>query len=106
MEFTPLEDMMEEVQFNTTAVCEYVGDIERVIRVIKEHWCAITSELHYKNCMSDQVIVHLLNFAVLGLNALPAGNGISSVYSPACHRAEVGLQKTLPCLLGFLWGSQ
>ncbi len=82
MEFEKLKNHMESVIVNTTAAREHVGDIERYIRVIKEQGRSITSQLPYKKCMPDQIVIHLIKFLVMWLNALPHPSGISQVLSP------------------------
>jgi hypothetical protein len=64
MEFKQLVDRMEEVNINTTAAREHVGDIERKIREIKERTRGTVSELPFKHCMPDQAIIHLVYFIV------------------------------------------
>ncbi len=82
MEFEKLKNQMESVIVNTTAAREHVGDIERYIRVIKERGRSVTSQLPYKKCMPDQIVIHLIKFVVMWLNALPHPSGISQVLSP------------------------
>jgi hypothetical protein len=69
------------VTLNTTATIEHVPEIERQIRVIKERARAIRSTLPFKR-MPNRMIVELINFVVLWLNAFPPSSGISKTYSP------------------------
>ena len=78
MEFKKLEDNCTEVLVNTTAAREYVGDIERCIRTIKDRCRSVVSELPYKQCMPDIFIVYLLKFIVLWMNAFPSSSGVST----------------------------
>eukprot|EP00804_Cyclotella_cryptica_P031175 CCRYP_011748-RA/>CCRYP_011748-RA protein AED:0.26 eAED:0.26 QI:0/0/0/1/0/0/5/0/530 len=66
MEFKPLEDLSQDVPVNTTAAREHVGDIERALR----------------HCMPNILIVFLLRFVVLWLNAFPSDHGASTEFSP------------------------
>ncbi len=69
------------VEINTTAACKHVGEIERFICTIKEHSHALMSDLPY-NILPRQITIHLVYFAVLWLNSLPAAAGVSEKYSP------------------------
>jgi hypothetical protein len=69
------------VEINTTAACEHVGEIKRFIRTIKERSPALVSDLPYTP-LPCQVVIHLVYFAVLWLNSLPAAAGVSDKYSP------------------------
>jgi hypothetical protein len=82
MEFDKMVNDMDEVIINTTAAREHVGDIERCIRTIKERARSVTSELPYKKCMPNQIIIHLLKFVTMWINALPSRSGVSTVLSP------------------------
>jgi hypothetical protein len=75
------KDTCNMVEINTTAVREHVGEIKRFIRTIKEHSRALMSDLPY-NILPRQVTIHLVYFAVLLLNSLPAAAGVSKKYSP------------------------
>jgi hypothetical protein len=82
MEFEPLVNCIDEVIVNTTAAREHVGDIERVIRVMKERGRCIVSELPYNDSIPDQIMIHLLQFIAFWINAMPSESGVSEVYSP------------------------
>lgn len=82
MDFEKLNDRMTSMEINTTAACEHVGDIERYIRVVKERARSMASQLPYNKCMPDQVVIHLMKFVVMWINAIPHRNGISSTISP------------------------
>ncbi len=69
------------VEINTTVARNYVGEIERFIHTIKEHSHALMSDLPYTT-LPCQVVIHLVYFAVLWLNSLPAAAGVSDKYSP------------------------
>jgi hypothetical protein len=80
-EFDKVEDACEMVEINTTVARKHVGKIERFIRTIKERSRALVSDLPY-TMLPRQVIIHLVYFAVLWLNSLPAAAGVSNKYSP------------------------
>ena len=82
MEFKPLVDMMDDVNINTTAAREHVGDVERCIRLIKDRCRSVIAELPYKDFLPDQFVIHLLYFVTRWLNTIPNDNGISKEYSP------------------------
>ena len=82
MEFEKMVNDMAEVIINTTADREYVGDIERCIQTIKECARSVSSELPYKKCMPNQIVIHLLKFVTMWINALPSGSGVSTTLSP------------------------
>ena len=87
-EFKPLIDVMDDVNVNTTSAREHVGDVERCIRLIKDRCRSVIAELPYKDCMPDQILIHLLYFVVKWLNAFPNDNGVSTEFSPkesTCH---------------------
>ena len=80
-EFDKIEDICDKVEINTTAARKHVGEIKQYIRTIKERSCAIMSDLPY-TILLRQVTIHLIYFAILWLNSLPASTGVSDKYSP------------------------
>jgi hypothetical protein len=80
-EFNKVEDACNMVEINTTAAREHVGKIKCFIRTIKECSRALMSDLP---CMPlpCQVVIHLVYFAVIWLNSLPATARVSDKYSP------------------------
>jgi hypothetical protein len=80
-EFNKVKDACNMVEINTTAAREHVGKIKRFIRTIKEHSRALVLDLPYMP-LPRQVVIHLIYFAVLWLNSLPAAAGVSDKYSP------------------------
>ena len=81
MEFEKLVDRLDHIEVNTTAAREHGSNIERQIRVIKERSRAVVSTLPFSH-LHKQIVIHLVYFAVLWLNAFPAKNGISDKLSP------------------------
>ncbi len=80
-EFDKVEDACDMVEINTTVERKHVGKIKRFIRTIKEPSRALVSDLPYTP-LPRQVVIHLVYFAVLWLNSLPAAAGVSNKYSP------------------------
>ncbi len=80
-EFDKVKDACNMLEINTTVAREHVGKIEHFIRTIKERSRALVSDLPYTP-LPCQVIIHLVYFAVLWLDSLPAAAGVSDKYSP------------------------
>jgi hypothetical protein len=80
-EFDKVKDACKMVEINTTAACKHVGEIKHFICTIKERSRALVSDLPYTT-LPRQVVIHLVYFAVLWLNSLPAPPGVSNKYSP------------------------
>ncbi|KAL7463097.1 hypothetical protein ACHAXS_003477 [Conticribra weissflogii] len=80
-QFENLNGHLSNVVVNTTANAEHVGDIEQCLRVIKERARATLSGLPYQR-MPKQILIELLNFVVLSLNAFPTKSGVSVNLSP------------------------
>ncbi len=81
-EFDKVKEACDMVEINTTAAREHVGEIKRFIRTIKERSRALMSDLPY-NILPCQITIHLVYFAVLWLNSLPAAAGVSENTPPA-----------------------
>ena len=69
------------VEINTTAAQEHVGKTGSYIRLTKERSHALVLDFPYTK-LPCQVVTHLVYFAVLWLNSLPAADGVSNKYSP------------------------
>jgi len=80
-EFDKVENEIGLVEVNTSAAREHVGEIERMIRVIKERARGISATLPY-SYLPRQMVIHLIYFVVLCLNSVPSALGISQVHSP------------------------
>ncbi len=80
-EFEKIRSLLPEVLVNTTSAGEHVGEVERHIRTIKEQTRGIMCTLPYKR-MPNQMVVELVYFCVMWLNAIPSKSGISNDYSP------------------------
>jgi hypothetical protein len=99
-EFEPLWSQIHGTVLNTTAASEHVPDIERQIRVIKERARAIVSTLPFKN-LPSRMIIQLIHFVVLWLNAFPPSSGVSNTYSPRTIMTGTTLDYNKHCRLPF-----
>ncbi len=80
-EFDKVEDANEIVEINTTTASKHVGKIKQYICAAKERSHALLLDLPF-TVLPRQVIIHLVYFAVLWLNSLPAAAGVSKKYPP------------------------
>ena len=80
-EFSKLESSFDLVEINTTAAREHVGEIKRSVHTIKERVRSISTVLPYTT-LPKQLIMHLIYYVVMFLNAMPAKTGISDTISP------------------------
>ena len=70
------------LEVNTTAAREHVAEIERGLCTIQERGRGIVSTLPFTH-LPMQVVIHLVYFVVLWLNAMPhEKEGISDTLSP------------------------
>ena len=76
MEFDKVVPELPGVVVNTSTAREHVREIERQIRVIKEHARATMSVLPYKT-LPNILVVNLINFCVFWLNMTPIKSGFS-----------------------------
>jgi hypothetical protein len=95
-----LRDDIRGVILNTTATSEHVPEIERQIRVVKERARAIWSTLPF-NAIPKRMIVELVTFGVLWLNAFPPSRGVSKTYSPRNIMTGTTLDYSKHCKLPF-----
>lgn len=80
MEFECLEEHLD-VPINVAAAREHVPGVEREIRTIKERGRALLSTSPFKK-FPRRIIIELVYYIVLWLNASPAKSSISNEYSP------------------------
>ena len=101
MEFDKVAPHLEgDVVVNTSAAREHVAEIEREIRTEKERARCVSSTLPFKR-LHKLVVINLVQFATMWLNAFPSKSGISSKYSPReiVHRTKLSWEKH--CQLDF-----
>jgi hypothetical protein len=63
-EFEKVKNHLPMAILNTPAASEHVGEIERCMRVIKEHSRGIICTVPYP-CLPQQMLIHLLHFNVV-----------------------------------------
>ncbi len=80
-EFKKIQDLMPRLECNTTVAKEHVSKAEHTIQTIKERTNGLIGTLPFDN-IPQQMKIELIYFVILWLNAFPAKNGISAVYSP------------------------
>ena len=80
-EFESLKKEIPLVPINITAPNEHVSEVERKIRQIKKRAHGILNTLPYKKLLYKMVI-QLIYFVTLWLNAVPNKNGISQELGP------------------------
>jgi hypothetical protein len=79
-EFEYLRDDIRCVTLNTMVASKHVPDIELHMRVIKDRAMSIISNLLF-DTIPNRVVVDMLNFVVLWLNAFQPLNDVSDIYS-------------------------
>ena len=70
-----------QIKLNTTAAKEHVGTAERAIRTVKERSRAVRHTLPFKR-LPLIMLIEMVYFCVLWLNAFPAKRGVSDAISP------------------------
>jgi hypothetical protein len=91
---------MRGVTLNTTATSKHALEIERQIRVVKERARAVWSTLPLKK-NQNRMIVELVIFLVLWLNAFPPLIGVSKTYRPSTIMTSTTLDYAKHCKLPF-----
>jgi hypothetical protein len=99
-EFAPLKDDLPEINLNSTAADEHVSEIERQTRVIKERSRAIRSTLPFKR-LPASIIIELVNFVTLWLNAFPSSSGVSDTFIPRTIMTGTTLDFAKHCKVPF-----
>ena len=84
MEFEKIKDEFDTVIVNTTGARDHVGEIERLIKFIKERARCVISDLRVAGFkyLHRLIVVHCLYFVTMMINEVPAYGGISEKYSP------------------------
>ena len=77
-----MADALEgDIVVNTAAACEHVGEVEREIRLVKERCRRVITCLLY-TCLHKLIVVNLVYFSALWLNAFVRKSGCSTEFSP------------------------
>ena len=80
--FEKLQNLVPSILvINTTASKEYVPEVERKIRLIKERGRGILNTLPFKK-IPRLMQIELVYHVVLWLNTFPANSGVSKTFSP------------------------
>ena len=79
--FEPLRILLPILAVNNTAAKEHIPEVERRIRLIKEHRRGILNTLPFKK-MPQVILIKLIYHVVLWLNAYPTKSGVSDTLSP------------------------
>ena len=95
-----MQDLMPQITINITAAKEHVSEVKRRIRVIKERARGILTTLPYK-MMPHKMVIHLMYFVMLWLNAFPIKTGISDKFSPRKIIAQQKLNSKAHCQVPF-----
>jgi hypothetical protein len=98
--FESLQDDLTGLLLNTTAASEHVPNIEHQIRVMKERARAIRSNLPFQH-LPSRMIIELINFVTLWLNAFPPSSGISDTFIPKTIVTGTALEYEKHCKLPF-----
>jgi hypothetical protein len=98
--FECLRSDLAGLNLNTTSAREHVPDVERQIRVLKERSRAIRSTLPFKST-PGRMIIELVYYAALWLNAFPPSSGVSYTYSPRTIMTGTTLDFAKHCNLPF-----
>jgi hypothetical protein len=80
-EFEKIKDLMPQLESNTTAAKEHVSKAEHTIQTIKERTRGLIGTLLFDNT-PGLMKIDFIYFIILCLNAFPARNGLSAMYSP------------------------
>ena len=80
-EFSKIRDLLTQYNINKTTANEHVGEVKRWFCIIKERAPGVLGMLPFKK-LPKVLIIHLVHFMTMWLNAWPIKTGISSTISP------------------------
>ena len=81
-EFDKLRQRLaDSIEINVTGKNEHVGEIERLIRQVKERCRCVRADIRFK-ILPNAVIKALVIHVVMWLNAWPSKAGVSEIFSP------------------------
>jgi hypothetical protein len=80
-EFEKLTQHLPSIVANTTAAREHVTEVERRIRLMKERSRGIKNTIPF-TYIPKLMLIEMVNFVVMWLNAFASKSGISEEYSP------------------------
>jgi hypothetical protein len=101
MEFEKVKTELGLVDVNTTAAREHVAEIERGIRLLKERARCVVKSLPFQY-LPKQIVIHLVYFVCMMVNAIPAAEGISQLLSPReiVTQRKIDFRKDCKALFG------
>ncbi|KAL7464039.1 hypothetical protein ACHAXS_004383 [Conticribra weissflogii] len=80
-EFEKVKQLIPEVVVNNTSAGEHMGDVEQHIRTLKERGRGMINTIAFKK-MPVCIMIKLIYFCTMWLNAVPNRSGVSQEYSP------------------------
>ena len=100
MEFGKVQDLLPQVNINIGATNEHVAEVERRIRTAKERCTGIMVTLSFSH-LPQQLIINLVQFATMWLNAFSNRAGVSNGWSlkELIYWHKLDADKSLKCLL-------
>ena len=102
MEFEKIKDDMGLVDVNTTAAREHVAEIERGICLIKEECQSVVKSLLFWY-MHRKIVTFVVYFVTMFVDAVPAAEGISGVFSPCDIVTQQETDSKKDCKAQFGW---
>jgi hypothetical protein len=99
-QFECLRNEVEGVHIDTSSHDRHIGDIERLIRVIKERVRSLRAGLPFRR-LPRRVIIEAVTFVMFWLNSFPARGGVSCIYSPRTIIMGTTVSQRLHCRLPF-----
>ena len=82
MEFDSTKDeLMGKTVVHSSDTKEHVSKIEHCIHTVKERCRAMESDLPF-NFLHKTIVINLIYFCILWLNAFPVKSGVSQEFSP------------------------
>ena len=86
-EFEKVRPEVELLDINISAEREHVGKIERYHRTLKERCRCVLSDMRPVGCnayqyLHKQIVIRLVYFCIMMVNAVPAAKGISDRFAP------------------------
>ena len=76
VDFDKVVEKLVKIKVDIKYSRKHIGKVERKIITVKEHRIVIIDTLPY-SCLQAQITIHLIQFVIMWLNALPDGNVIS-----------------------------
>ena len=93
MDFDKIKAILLQLNINSSAAGEHVAEVERHIRLLKDRCRGILSTLPFKQ-VPNIILIHLLQFIMMWLNAFPIKNGVLAQPSPQeliyVHKLDTG----------------